>query len=150
MTLFLLFLALHSSILGLSWLIERSYIPVFTALKVVMLRLRRGAKPVRMSGVVESDEICITSGLKGRSNSARMRRLGRRRGLRRRGCEAWKNDKPPIFILVEGDGCEGYLPSTDVWGGDRAEGVGRRVSEGSEVYTDIFKPYNCLGRLATP
>jgi len=31
---------------------ERSYMPVFTALKVVMLELRRGAKSVRMSRVV--------------------------------------------------------------------------------------------------
>jgi hypothetical protein len=40
--LILLFLALHNSILGLSWLLERSYMSMFKALKGLMLSLRKG------------------------------------------------------------------------------------------------------------
>jgi len=55
------------------------------------------------------------------------------------------DDKPQIFILVERDGCEDYLTSTDVEEETAQKVVGRRVSEGSKVYTDNFKSYNCLG-----
>ena len=71
----------------------------------------------------------------------------RRRGLRRRGRGAWKNDNPPIFILVEKDGCKDYLPSTDVEEETVQKGVGRKVSECSKVYTDSFKSYSCLGEV---
>ena len=85
--LMLLFLGLHSSCLGLSWLIGRSYMPVFRALKRLMHKLRR-VQPVRMSGTVECDEFYVTAGLKGRNNSHSIKKLGRRprrRGLKRRG-----------------------------------------------------------------
>jgi len=36
------------------------------------------------------------------------------------------NDKPPIFILVERDGCEDYLASTDVEEETVQKVVGRR------------------------
>jgi len=49
--LMLLFLGLHNSCLGLSWLIGRSYMPIFRALKKIMHKLRNGAKPVRMVGL---------------------------------------------------------------------------------------------------
>ena len=41
------------------------------------------AKPVRMDGAVECNEVYVTAGLKGRNNSSRIERLGRR--PRRRG-----------------------------------------------------------------
>jgi len=52
----LLFLGLHNSSLGLSWLLGRGYMPVFRALKRLMHKLRR-VQPVRMSGTVECDEV---------------------------------------------------------------------------------------------
>jgi len=59
---------------------------VFRVLKDVMLR--REAKSIRM--IVESDEIYVIAGLKGRNNSVRIRRLGRKptyqKTLRRREC----------------------------------------------------------------
>ena len=88
--LFLLFFALHNSALGLSWLLERSYLPIYRALRRVMLTLRSKAKPVRMSRIVKSDEIYVTAGLKSRNNGTRIRLLGRsprRHGIRRRGRE---------------------------------------------------------------
>jgi len=96
--LILLFLGLHNSDLGLSWLFGRSYMPIFRALKRLMLSLRGEKQPVKMGGAVECDEVYVTAGLKGGNNGARIRRLGRmprRRGLRRRGRGAWNNDKPP-------------------------------------------------------
>lgn len=145
-TLMPLFLALHSSALGLSWLLDRSYMPVFKALKKLMLSLR-AIQPKGMDGVVESDEVYVTAGLKGRNNSHRIKRLGRkprRRGLRRRGRGTWSQDKPPIFILVERGGLEDYVPSSDVEAETALKVIGRRVSEGSTVYTDSFKAYLSL------
>ncbi len=145
--LILLFLALHNSILGLSWLLEWSCMPIFKAVKRLMLRLR-ALQPVGMDGSVESDEIYVTAGLKGRNNSHRIKRLGRkprRRGLKRRGRGAWGRDKPAVFILVERGGGEDYVPSSDVEAETALKVIGRRVSEGSTVYTDFFKAYLGLG-----
>lgn len=58
----------------MSWLLERGCMSVFRVLKDVMLR--REAKSIRM--IVESDEIYVIAGLKGRNNSVRIRRLGRK------------------------------------------------------------------------
>ena len=68
---------------------------------------------MKMCGAVESDEVYVTAGLKGRNNSGRIMGIGRkarRRGLRRRG--SWREDKPAI--LVERGGGEDYIPSGDV------------------------------------
>ena len=141
-----LFMGLHNSILGLSWLLERSYMPVFKDLKVLMRRL--GAVGAgEMDGAVEVDEVYVTAGLKGRNNSPRIRRLGRKprhRGLKRRGRGTWSQDKPPIFVLVERGGCEDYVPSSDVEAETALKVIGRRVSEGSSVYTDCFRAYQGL------
>jgi hypothetical protein len=53
--LMLLFLALHNSALGLSWFLDRSYMPIFKALKIkalkrLMLSLREEAQPAKMDG----------------------------------------------------------------------------------------------------
>jgi len=48
--LILLFLGLHNSCSGLSWLFGRSYMPIFKALKRLMLSLRRGKQSVKMDG----------------------------------------------------------------------------------------------------
>lgn len=146
--LMLLFMGLHNSALGLSWLLEWSYMPVFRALKRLMLHVGKEAQPVKMDGAVESDEIYVTAGLKGRNNRDRIRRLGRkprRRGLRRRGRGTWREDKPPIFILVERGGPEDYVPSRDVEAETALKIIGRRVSRGSTIYTDCFKAYLSLG-----
>jgi hypothetical protein len=61
--------------------------PIFKALKKIMLSLR-WAKHMEMSGAIESDEVYVTAGLKGRNNCQRIRRIGRkprRRSLRRCG-----------------------------------------------------------------
>ena len=146
--LMLLFLGLHNSGLGLSWFMDRSYMTVFRAVKGLMLTLRREAQPVRMGGAVESDEVYVTAGLKGRNNSHRIQRLGRRprrRGLRRRGRGTWDQDKPAVFVLVERGGPEDYVPSKDVEAETALKIIGRRVSGGSTIYTDCFRAYLGLG-----
>jgi len=80
--LILLFLGLYNSCLSLSWLLDRSPMTVFRALKKLMLGLRDKACKVEFGGAVEVDELYINTGLKGRNNSAHIKRLGRR--LRRR------------------------------------------------------------------
>mgnify|MGYP000063348936 CR=1 FL=1 len=58
--------------------------PIFKALKKLMLSLRR-VKHVKMGGVIESDEVYVTAGLKGGNSSQRIGRKPGRRGLRRCG-----------------------------------------------------------------
>lgn len=149
-TLILLFLALHNSTLSLSWLLGRSYMTTFKALKKLVLCIGVELQPVKMSGAVECDELYITAGLKGRNNSQRIKRLGRKprcRGLKRRGRGTWDEDKPPIFILVERGGDEDYLPSSDVSSDTVKKIFGRRVSKDSTVYTDAFTSYSVLDEL---
>jgi len=147
LTIIILFLCLHNSCLSLSWLLDRSYMPIFKALKKLMLSLRK-TQHMRMGGAVESDEVYVTAGLKGRNNSERIRRIGRkprRRGLRRRGRGAWGEDKPAVFILVGRCGMEDYIPSGDVESETVLKIIGRHVLEGSTIYTDFFKSYLSLG-----
>jgi len=59
-TLIFLFLALHGSVLSLSWLLGRSYTTVFEALRRLVLRMGGELQPVRMSGGVECDEVYAT------------------------------------------------------------------------------------------
>ncbi|KPV64495.1 MAG: hypothetical protein AOA65_0954 [Candidatus Bathyarchaeota archaeon BA1] len=47
----------------------------FKALKRLMLSLRKEAQPVKMDGAAESEEIYVTSGLKGRNNRHRIKVL---------------------------------------------------------------------------
>jgi len=146
--LILLFLGLHNSGLGLSWLMDRSYMTVFRAVKGLMLSLKEETQPVKMDGAVESDEVYVTAGLKGRNNSRRIKGLGRRprrRGLRRRGRGTWDQDKPAVFVLVERGGLEDYVPSKDVEAETALKIIGRRVSGGSTIYTDCFRAYLGLG-----
>jgi len=148
--LILLFLALHNSILSISWFLGRSYMTIFRALKKLILHIGEEMQPVKMSGDVECDELYVTAGLKGRNNSTCIKRLGREprcRGLKRRGRGTWGEDKPPIFILVERGGGEDYVPSSDVSGGTVEKVVGRRVSKDSTVYTDAFTSYSVLDEL---
>jgi transposase-like protein len=119
--------------------------PIFKALKKLMLSLRK-TQHMRMGGAVESDEVYVTAGLKGRNNSERIRRIGRkprRRGLKRRG--SWGEDKPAVFILVGRGGVEDYIPSGDVESETVLKIIGRHVLEGSTIYTDFFKSYLGLG-----
>ncbi|MHA1209660.1 MAG: hypothetical protein ACTSRF_10625 [Candidatus Freyarchaeota archaeon] len=58
--LILFFLALHNSVLSLSWLLGRSYMTVFKALRRLVLRIGGELQPVRMSGGVECDEVYVT------------------------------------------------------------------------------------------
>ena len=60
-----------------------------------------------MNGVVESDEIYVSAGLKDRNNSRRIKHLGRKprcRGLKRRGRGAWSEDKPQSSSWWKVDG----------------------------------------------
>jgi len=85
----------------------------------------RRVQPVRMSGAVECDEVYVTAGLKGRNNSHRIKKL----------------DKPAVFVLVERDGSEDYVPSGDVEAETVLKIIRRRVSEDSTIYTNCFKAY---------
>jgi len=79
----------------------------------------------KTSGIVEIDEGYITACLKRRGSHDRILRLGResrRRGLKAKpGRILWKDDKLPIFILVERGELPLYIPSIDV----RGETIGR-------------------------
>jgi hypothetical protein len=48
--------------------------PIFKALKKIMLSLRK-AKNMEMSRVVESDEMYVAAGLKGRNNSEKTKKI---------------------------------------------------------------------------
>ena len=101
--LMLLFLGLHNSGLGLSWLLDRSPMTVFRALRRLMLKLKDGR--VEFRGAVEVDELYVNAGLKGRNNSVRIKHLGReprRRAFRRRGRGSWSYDKPAVSLVEEG------------------------------------------------
>ncbi|MGC9164471.1 MAG: transposase [Thermoprotei archaeon] len=109
---------------------------MFRAVKKLMINLRKETQPVKMSGAVKSDEVYVTAGLKGRNNSERIKRLGRkprRRGLKKRGRGTWNQDKPVIFILVERGGQEDYIPSSDVEAEIALKIIERRVSKGSTI-----------------
>jgi len=143
----LLFLGLHNSSLGLSWLLDRSPMTVFRALRKLMLRLKDGR--VEFRGAVEVDELYV-NGLKGRNNSIRIKHLGReprRRAFRRRGRGSWIYDKPAVFILVGRGGGEDYAPSSSVEAEAAIKIVGRRIRKDSIIYTDSFKSYLGLSRL---
>jgi len=136
--LMLLFLALYNSGLGLSWLLDRSPMTIFKALRKLMLRLRAGR--VKLRGAVEVDEI-VNAGLKGRNNSIRIKRLGRllgRRAFRKHGGGSWRYDKPAVFILVGRDGGEDYTPSSSVESEATLKIIDRRIKKNSVIYTDSF------------
>jgi len=129
--LMLLFLGLHNSGLGLSWLLDRSPMTVFKALRKLMLKLN--------------------AGLKGRNNSIRIKHLcreSRRRAFRRRGRSSWIHDKPAVFILVGRGGGEDYIPSSNVEAEATIKIIGRRILKNSTIYTDNFKSYLGLSRLS--
>jgi len=147
--LMLLFLGLHNSGLGLSWLLDRSPMTVFKALRKLMLRLKDGK--VEFRGVVEVDELYVNAGLNGRNNSVRIKHLcrePRRRAFRRRGRGSWIHDKPAVFILVGRGGGGDYAPSSNVEAEAAIKIVGRRTLKNSTIYTDSFKSYLGLSRLS--
>ena len=68
-----------------------------------MLKLKDGR--VEFRGAVEVDELYVNAGLKGGSNSVRIKRLGReprRRAFRRRGRGSWRYDKPAASLVEVG------------------------------------------------
>jgi len=147
--LMLLFLGLHNSSLGLSWLLDRSPMTVFKALRKLMFRLKDGR--VEFRGAVEVDELYVNAGLKSRNNSIRIKHLcreSRRRAFRRRGRSSWIHDKPAVFILVGRRGGGDYAPSINVEAEAAIEIVGRHILKNSTIYTDSFKSYLGLSRLS--
>jgi transposase-like protein len=143
-----LYLGLHNSCLSLSWLLERSYMTIFKALKKLILKLK--FKLLKMEGSIEIDETYIKAGLKGRNNNLRIKRLGRKprhRGLKRRGRGSWHKDIPAIFILAERKGLEDYTPSSNVEAKTALRLIERRIAKGSIIYTDCFKAYSSLSEI---
>ena len=139
---------LHNSSLGLSWLLDRSPMTVFKALRKLMLRLKDGK--VEFRGVVEVDELYVNAGLKGRNNSVRIKHLcreSRRRAFRRRGRGSWIHDKPAVFILFGRGGCGDYVPSINVEAEAAIKIVSRRIRKDSTIYTHNFKSYLALSGL---
>ncbi|MFH7859571.1 MAG: transposase [Candidatus Aenigmatarchaeota archaeon] len=89
-TIMLLFLGLHNSCYGLSWLLGRSKMTIFKALKKLMLKLRNKIELIKFKGTIEIDELYINAGLKGRNNSIRIKHLGRvakKRAFRKHGMD---------------------------------------------------------------
>jgi len=146
--LILLFLGLHNSSLGLSWLLDRSPITIFKALKKLMLKLR--TRGVELKGAIEVDELYINAGLKGKNNSIRIKHLDRKprhRAFRKRGRGSWEYDKPAIFILVSREGGEDYVPSSNVEAETAIKIIDRHILKNSIIYTDNFKSYLGLNEL---
>jgi len=129
--LMLLFLGLHNSSLGLSWLLDRSPMTVFKALRKLMLKLNAGLKS-------RNNSVCIKH----------LCRESRRRAFRRRGRSSWIHDKPAVFILDGRGGGEDYIPSINVEAEAAIKIVGRRILKNSTIYTDSFKSYSGLSRLS--
>lgn len=77
-TLIFLFLALHNSTLSLSWFLGRSYITIFRALRKLILHIGGEMQPMKMSGVVEYDELYITAGLKRKKQQHTHKKVGSR------------------------------------------------------------------------
>lgn len=67
-----LFLVLHNSCYSLSWLLDKSKMTIFKALKKLMLKLRNKTKLIKFKGAID-DELYINAGLKGRNNSIRIK-----------------------------------------------------------------------------
>ena len=120
---------LHISILKASREIEHSYGIAYRSARKIMYAIHgycgNSGRSRKTSGIIEMDEAYITASLKRRGSHDRILRLGResrRRGLKAKpGRILWKDDKLPIFILVERGELPLYIPSIDV----RGETIGR-------------------------
>ena len=128
----------------MSWLLDRSPMTVFRALRRLMLNLKAGR--VEMEGAVEVDELYVNAGLKGRNNSIRIKHLGReprRRAFRRRGRGSWSYDKPAFSLVEVGV----RIMFRQVALRLKQPSIDRRIRENSTIYTDSFKSYLGLSGL---
>jgi hypothetical protein len=141
LTIMILFLCLHNSCLSLSWLLNRSYMPIFKALKKLMLSLRK-TQHMRMGGAVESDEVYVTAGLKSRNNSE-LGGLGGSldvevlRGVDRGGRISQQSSYSLGGVVWKTIFHQEMLSL-------KPKIIGRHVLEGSTIYTDFFKSYLSL------
>jgi len=134
------YLHLNVSILKISQELGRKYDHVHRAAKKIMKSVFEKRFLEQLSGVVEIDEMYISSGEKG---SRTLKREPRKRGLKLRGRGTYDKDKPPMAGAVE----RGGKISLQVLPNMRKRSVNKvlkRVKKKSKVYTDDFKAYNSL------
>ena len=146
--LLIIFLILtYTSINSISWLLDTSYMTVFRASR----RLPKLDQPIaELQGEVEIDEVYQTAGLRGRNNSILIKLLGRkprRRGLKRRGRGAYREDRVPVLAFIERGGRRLFASARDVMEENILSLAKPRIKPGSIVYTDSFTSYNVLNDL---
>jgi transposase-like protein len=147
--LLIIFLILtYTSINSISWLLDTSYMTVFRASRRILPKLDQ---PIaELQGEVEIDEVYQTAGLRGRNNSILIKLLGRkprRRGLKRRGRGAYREDKVPVLAFIECGGRRLFASARDVTEENILSLAKPRIKPRSIVYTDNFTSYKILSNL---
>lgn len=89
------------SVLEISRTLNMRYATVFELVKKLRQSVYARAMVERLKGEVEIDEVYIKAGLKGRK---KMKRGGRKRGLKGRGRGTYDSDKVPVVAVVERGG----------------------------------------------
>ena len=119
------------------------YVTVFRMVRRLRMNLYLTASTVSLKGIVELDEVYVTTGLKGKKVRERQPRI---RGLKRRGRGTYAEDKPPILGVVERDGPVRLIPMADVAATTILPLLLKTFSlENVEaIYTDDYPAYNFL------
>ena len=114
------------------------------AYKTVHQRVQRfmralDAPVLDLIGPVEIDEVYVSAGKKGRERDGR----SHSRGLSMRGRGSYKEDKPPIFVLVDrGTGQRYVIPAKAADESTVRLLLAARQQESLTIYTDGFRAYD--------
>ena len=99
------------------------------------------APSLDLRGPVEIDDFYVSAGLKGRERD----RWSRSRGLSQRGRGTYKQDKPPVFVLVDRGTDQRYVvPAKSADESTIRLLLADRQKEPLTVYTDGFRAYDRL------
>jgi len=114
--------------------------------KTIYQRVERFTKALdvpslSLVGPVEIDEVYVSAGLKGRERD----QPSRSRGLSTRGRGTYKQDKPPVFTIVDrGTGNRYVIPAKSADESTIRLLLANREKEPLTVYTDGFRAYEPL------
>ncbi len=129
------------SVLEISRTLNMRYATVFELVKKLRQSVYAKAMVERLKGEVEIDEVYIKAGLKGRK---KMKRGGRKRGLKARGRGTYDSDKVPVVAMVERGGKIRIRPHRNIKTKEIIDRYLSDVDPGAIVYTDDFSSYNAL------
>ena len=122
------------------------YATVFELMKNLRQSVYAKAMVERLKGEVEIDEVYIKAGLKGKK---KMRRCGRKRGLKARGGGTYDLDKVPVVAVVERRGKIRIRPHRNLKTKEIIDRYLSDVDPGAIVYTDDFSSYNASPAIGT-